>query len=137
MDIKPIYSALMRNKAGLALIVLQVAITLAVVCNSLFIIVERSELVARPSGMDEANTFRLASLGFVRDYDLKSAIRRWKRSSLTNPSSRCARSSPWPNAASSPPPPSALACPRPISAVRWHAWRSACKPACSIAVPGG
>ncbi|MBL8274377.1 MAG: ABC transporter permease [Xanthomonadales bacterium] len=75
MDIKPIYSALMRNKAGLALIVLQVAITLAVVCNSLFIIVERSELVARPSGMDEANTFRLASLGFVRDYDLKSAIR--------------------------------------------------------------
>jgi len=75
MDIKPIYSALMRNKAGLALIVLQVAITLAVVCNSLFIIVERSELVARPSGMDEPNTFRLASLGFVRDYDLKSAVR--------------------------------------------------------------
>ena len=75
MDIKPIYSALMRNKAGLALIVLQVAITLAVVCNSLFIIVERSELVARPSGMDEPNTFRLGSLGYVRDYDLKSAIR--------------------------------------------------------------
>ena len=63
MDIKPIYSALMRNKAGLALIVLQVAITLAVVCNSLFIIMERSELVARPSGMDEANTFRLRQPG--------------------------------------------------------------------------
>ncbi len=75
MDIKPIFSALMRNKAGLALIVLQVAITLAVVCNSLFIIVDRSERVARPSGMDEANTFRIASLGFVKDFDLKGAVR--------------------------------------------------------------
>lgn len=75
MDIKPIYSALMRNKSGLALIVLQVAITLAVVCNSLFIILQRAERVGRPSGMDEANTFVISSLGFAPNYDLRGAQR--------------------------------------------------------------
>jgi putative ABC transport system permease protein len=75
MDIKPIYSALMRNKSGLALIVLQVAITLAVVCNSLFIILQRAERVGRPSGMDEVNTFVISSLGFAPGYDLRGAQR--------------------------------------------------------------
>jgi putative ABC transport system permease protein len=75
MDIKPVYSALMRNKSGLALIVLQVAITLAVVCNSLFIILERSERVSRPSGMDEQNTFIVSSLGFAKNFDLRQSMR--------------------------------------------------------------
>lgn len=75
MDIKPIYSALMRNKSGLALIVLQVAITLAVVCNSLFIILQRAERVGRPSGMDEANTFVISSLGFTLNFDLAGTMR--------------------------------------------------------------
>jgi putative ABC transport system permease protein len=75
MEIKPIYSALMRNKAGLALIVLQVAITLAVVCNSLFIILQRSERVGRPSGMDEVNTFTISSLGFTKGFDLRASMR--------------------------------------------------------------
>lgn len=74
-DIKPIFSALMRNKTGVALIVLQVAITLAVVCNSVFIILERAERVGKPSGMDEANTFLIGSLGFTREYDLKGSTR--------------------------------------------------------------
>lgn len=75
MEIRPIYSALMRNKAGLALIVLQVAITLAVVCNSLFIILDRAERVGRPSGMDEENTFMIRSLGFTANFDLASTVR--------------------------------------------------------------
>ena len=75
MEIRPIYSALMRNKPGLILIVLQVAITLAVVCNSLFIILERSERVGRPSGMNETDTFVIGSLGFASNFDVKSTIR--------------------------------------------------------------
>ena len=75
MEIRPIYSALMRNKAGLALIVLQVAITLAVVCNSLFIILDRAERVGKPSGMDEANTFMIRSLGFTSNFDLRNTMR--------------------------------------------------------------
>lgn len=75
MDIKPILTALMRNKTGLALVVLQVAITLAVVCNSLFIVLERFDRMGRPSGIDDANTFVITSLGFTKDYDLRNAIR--------------------------------------------------------------
>lgn len=74
MALRPILSALLRNKAGLALVVAQVAITLAVICNSLFIVVERAERVGRPSGMDEANTFTVDSLGFAPGYDLRGAI---------------------------------------------------------------
>lgn len=74
LEIRPIYSALMRNKSGLALIVLQVAITLAVVCNGLFIILQRSESVARPSGIDEDNTFIISSLGFAKGFDLRSSM---------------------------------------------------------------
>jgi putative ABC transport system permease protein len=75
MEIRPIFSAQMRNKAGLALIVLQVAITLAVVCNSLFIILDRAERVGRPSGMDEDNTFLIRSLGFAQGFNIKNSIR--------------------------------------------------------------
>lgn len=75
MEIKPIFSALMRNKTGLALIVLQVAITLAVVCNSLFIVLERQQRMGRPSGIDEANTFIISSLGFAQGFDLRNSMR--------------------------------------------------------------
>jgi putative ABC transport system permease protein len=75
MEFSPIFKALLRNKSGLVLIVLQVAITLAVVCNSVFIILERAERVSKPSGMDEPNTFIISSLGFVKDFDLKTSMR--------------------------------------------------------------
>ncbi len=71
MELRPIYSVLMRNKAGMALIVLQVAITLAVICNSLFIVIERSERVGRVSGIDEAGTFTIDSIGFAAGYDVR------------------------------------------------------------------
>jgi putative ABC transport system permease protein len=53
----PMISALSRHKAGVVLIVLQVAITLAIVCNAVFIIGTRMERVARPTGVDEAPLF--------------------------------------------------------------------------------
>ena len=75
MEFRPVLNALMRNKTGLLLIVLQVAITLAIVCNSVFIILQRIEKVNRPSGMDEANLFTVTSLGFATDYDLPGTLR--------------------------------------------------------------
>ena len=41
MEIRPIFSALLRNKTGAILIALQIALTLAIVCNSVFIIHDR------------------------------------------------------------------------------------------------
>lgn len=74
MEIRPVFNALMRNKAGLLLIVLQVAITLAIVCNSVFIILERIEKMDRPSGLDEAGLFTLSSIGFAPGFDLDASV---------------------------------------------------------------
>ena len=55
-DIGPIFRALTRNKLGALLIALQIALTLAIITNAAFIIQERAANIARPSGLDEANT---------------------------------------------------------------------------------
>jgi putative ABC transport system permease protein len=55
-DFGPIFRTLLRNKLGALLIALQIALTLAVVTNAAYIIGQRADDVARPSGLDEANT---------------------------------------------------------------------------------
>jgi putative ABC transport system permease protein len=57
MDIKPILAALRSHKAGTVLIALQIALTLAIVCNALFIIQQRLAHLSEPTGIDEANIF--------------------------------------------------------------------------------
>ena len=74
MEIRPILSALMRSKVALVLIGLQIALTLAIVSNSLFIINQRIENMGRASGMNEADTFMISSLGFGANYDVKNAF---------------------------------------------------------------
>ena len=57
MQIRPILAAMRRHKAGTLLIGFQIALTLAIVCNALFIIHERIARVSRPSGVNETNLF--------------------------------------------------------------------------------
>jgi putative ABC transport system permease protein len=60
MEIHPILSSLLRNKTGALLIAAQVALSLAIVANSLYIIQDRLALTARPSGVvEENNVFRI------------------------------------------------------------------------------
>ncbi len=54
-QIKPILAALKRHKAGTILIAMQIALTLAIVCNALFIIHQRIERISRPTGMIESD----------------------------------------------------------------------------------
>lgn len=61
MQIRPIISAMRRNKVGAVLIALQMAVTLAILCNALFIITQRLALMARPSGLDETDIITLRS----------------------------------------------------------------------------
>lgn len=68
MNIGPIWRAMLRSKAGFILIALQVAVTLTVMVNAFGIIHERSGKIARPSGLDEGNTFAFASVLFT-DYE--------------------------------------------------------------------
>ena len=53
MQFRPIISAMRRNKVGAILIAVQMAITLAILCNALFIIQQRVALSDRPTGIDD------------------------------------------------------------------------------------
>src|SRR6185437_6314810 len=57
MQIQPILAALRHHKAGTLLIALQIALTLAIVCNALFIIQQRLSHLSEPTGIEEANLF--------------------------------------------------------------------------------
>jgi putative ABC transport system permease protein len=68
MEIGPIVRALLRNKLGAVLIAAQIAFTMTVIINAVFIINERSRLMARPSGLDEANIFHVVNIGYGENY---------------------------------------------------------------------
>lgn len=57
MQLHPIVAALRRHKVATLLIVLQVALTLAVASNALFIVATRIVHLSRPTGTDEAHLF--------------------------------------------------------------------------------
>ncbi len=57
IQLRPILAALARHKAATALIVLQVALTLAVASNALLIVAARVVHLSRPTGTDEAHLF--------------------------------------------------------------------------------
>ena len=69
MEIRPIFSAMMRNRTGSVLVALQIAITLAIVVNSVFIIGERIKKMNRPTGMDVDNIISIYSRGIGEDFN--------------------------------------------------------------------
>ena len=75
MEIRPILSAMSRNKTGAILIAMQIALTLAIITNAAFIINERSDFISRPTGLDDANTFIAITTDFDSNIDSKQLIR--------------------------------------------------------------
>ena len=62
MQLRPILCSLRRNKVGATLIALQIALTLAVLCNALFIIEQQTALSRAPSGVaDESSVFTISN----------------------------------------------------------------------------
>ena len=58
MEIRPIFSALLRNKTGAILVAVQVAISMAILANALHIVNVRQAVAARPSGIaNESEVF--------------------------------------------------------------------------------
>lgn len=88
MELRPILSALLRNKTGPLLITLQIAITLAIVTNAAFIIQQRLALMDRPTGMDENNIVFVESTGFAPDYDQRGAYQTDREALLAIPGVR-------------------------------------------------
>jgi putative ABC transport system permease protein len=64
MSLHPVITALRRHKAGVVLIVLQIALTLAIVCNAIFLIHQRIERVNRPTGTVEDGLIRISQTWF-------------------------------------------------------------------------
>jgi putative ABC transport system permease protein len=78
VDIQPILAALRRNKFGAILICLQMAVTLAVLCNAIFVIQQRVAWTERPTGTDEANLFTMRNK-WVGIKNLDDVMARTKR----------------------------------------------------------
>jgi putative ABC transport system permease protein len=76
MELRPILSAMLRNKTGAILVGLQIALTLAVVANAVFIIMQRVEKIGRPPGIDSDNLIFVQSYGFGPNYDQRDTIER-------------------------------------------------------------
>ncbi|MGH8192624.1 MAG: ABC transporter permease [Rhodanobacteraceae bacterium] len=85
MSVHPILAALRKHKAGVFLIALQVALTLAIVCNLAFIVATNAELIHRPTGLDENNLF-LIGQSFVNAPrgDDKAALEKLDSMQLTD-----------------------------------------------------
>ncbi len=75
LNIRPILSALLRNRTGAVLVSLQIALALAVLVNATYIAKQRLESVNRPTGVDEANLFAIDAAGFTQRYDYASSVR--------------------------------------------------------------
>jgi len=69
MELRPILSAMLRNRTGAVLVALQVAITMAVLVNAAFIINDRLQLLAQPAGVDVENIVSVLIYAFDPDYD--------------------------------------------------------------------
>lgn len=74
LEIGPIFRALMKNKMGSLLIAFQIAITMTVVANGFFIIKERSNFMARESGIDIENSFVMTNFGYAESFNMKYSI---------------------------------------------------------------
>jgi putative ABC transport system permease protein len=75
LNVRPILAALLRNRTGAVLVAVQVAIALAVLTNSAYIIVQRVEKIHRPTGIDEQNIFVVESAGFTARFDQTASVK--------------------------------------------------------------
>ena len=76
MEIRPILSALLRSKTGAILVAAQVALTLAIVCNALFVVEARLRTAERPSGVVENEVFLMFYAGAGKIEDSRAMIQR-------------------------------------------------------------
>jgi putative ABC transport system permease protein len=74
-DLRPIFVTLLRNPTGALLVSLQIAVTLAVLVNAVYIVEQRLEKIMLPAGTDTENTFAIASSGFAQDFDFQASLR--------------------------------------------------------------
>ena len=75
LNIRPILSALLRNRTGALLVAFQIAIALAVLVNAVYIVHQRIEKMNRPTRIDDQNLFGIWSEGFTDRFNYDPSLR--------------------------------------------------------------
>jgi putative ABC transport system permease protein len=75
LNVRPVVSALQRNRTGALLVALEIAIALAVMVNSAWIVAQRFAEIDRPTGIDQRDTFVIAVAGLTSHFDVAAAER--------------------------------------------------------------
>lgn len=75
MDIRPILSTLRRHKTAASLIVLEIALTCAIVCNALFLVSQRIDKISQPSGLAEKELVVVRVSGIGKQTDAMARTR--------------------------------------------------------------
>ncbi len=74
LNIRPIMSALLRNRTGGVLVALQIALALAILVNAAFVVKQRIDLLDAPTGVDNHNLFAIEFEGFTKGYNFETSL---------------------------------------------------------------
>jgi len=74
MEFRPIFSALLRNKVAPVLVAIQIALSLAILTNALYIIELRLETASRPSGLPNEQDVFYIDVGSNRDLSTQEKL---------------------------------------------------------------
>ena len=74
MYLGPMVSSILRNKTGAVLVAAQIAVTLAIVINSLYIITLRVQKMTGDTGIDTGNVIVTYVRGFGENFDVVQSI---------------------------------------------------------------
>ena len=75
MELRPILSTLLRHKTAAALIVLEIALSCAIICNAMFLIGQRVDRLNLTSGVAENEVVRVQLTGIGEDADAEALTR--------------------------------------------------------------
>ncbi|WP_242112651.1 ABC transporter permease [Luteimonas aquatica] len=75
MELRPILSTLMRHKTAAALIVVEIALTCAILCNALYMISDRVSQIHEVSGVAENELVRVQLTSIGKDADASALTR--------------------------------------------------------------
>ena len=70
LEIKPIFNSLLRSKTGALLLLIQIAVTTAIVSNAAFIIQDHVAYLQKDTGYPQDEIFRFTVMTFGQDRDL-------------------------------------------------------------------
>jgi putative ABC transport system permease protein len=74
LEIRPVLSALLRNRTGALLVAIQIAIALAVLVNAVYIVHQRIEKIGRPTYIDDRNLFSADIAEFTQRFNYDAAV---------------------------------------------------------------